>query len=59
MTPGLFFKSLLLPGYGSKQRKMWTVRRPQIAKPCGILGKINLALLFGGFIAFWFLGGFF
>lgn len=46
-TPGLFFKSLLIPGFGRKQRKMWMSRRPQIAKPCGILGKINGALLIG------------
>ncbi|MBQ8922015.1 MAG: hypothetical protein IJ060_07645 [Oscillospiraceae bacterium] len=45
LTPGLFFRSLLIPGFGRKQRIKWAVRRPQIAKPCGILGKINFGLL--------------
>lgn len=45
MTAGLAVKSLLVPGFGRKQRKMWRERRPQIAKPCGTLGHINTLLL--------------
>ena len=52
MTTKLFLKSLLIPGYGIQQRKVWAFRRPQIAKPCGILGKINTFLVAAGLAAF-------
>ena len=55
LTPGLCLKSLLIPGFGKKQRKLWAVRRPQIVKPCGILGKINAALIVGLIVLGFFL----
>lgn len=48
LTPALILKSLLIPGFGRIQSRQWAVRRPQIAKPCSLLGKINTALLIGG-----------
>jgi len=56
MTPKLFLKSLLIPGFGKKMRMKWQARRPQIARPCGLLGKINLAaLIAGAALIFYFL----
>ncbi len=45
LTPKLVIKSLLIPGFGKKQRRKWALRRPQIAGPCGLLGSINTGLL--------------
>ena len=56
MTAGLAVRSLLIPGFGRKQRRQWAMRRPQIAKPCGILGKINFGLLAAAAaVLIWFL----
>ncbi len=55
LTAGDVIRSLLIPGHGRKVYEMYQTRRPEIAKTCGILGKINKALLIAAFAAVAFL----
>lgn len=45
LTKQDLIKSLLIPGYGKKIYRQFAVRRPQVANPCRLAGRINTAVL--------------